>query len=101
MRGFTDFLLIALRRLRRAPGMTAVAAMTLGLGIGLSAAVFTVARAVLLRELPIADQDRVVVAWGESRDGRFPNIPMTVEDVRTFQRHSSFVANAGFFAFRG
>jgi predicted permease len=100
MRTFTEPFVIALRRLRRAPGMTATAALTLGLGIGLAVAVFTVTKAVLFRELPILDADRVVVAWGESRDGRFPNVPLTVDGVREFQRHSSAVAT-GYFAFRG
>jgi putative ABC transport system permease protein len=51
---------IACRSLARAPVYTATAGAALALGIGASAAVFTVVSAVLLRPLPYADPDRVV-----------------------------------------
>ena len=43
---------IAARSLMRAPGFALTAILTLGLGIGLSTAVFTVADAILIRRLP-------------------------------------------------
>ena len=48
------------RRLLRAPGFTASAALTLMLGIGGTTAVFTVVNGVLLRPLPYAHADRLV-----------------------------------------
>jgi putative ABC transport system permease protein len=90
-----------IRGLRRTPGFALTASLTLALGIGLSTAVFTIAESVLIRRLPVADQDRLILLWGETRDGRFANVPVALSDIRIIERNSTTLAEVAFFPFRG
>ena len=90
----------ALRSLRRTPGFTLTAILTLALGIGLATAVFTVADTLLLRRLPIRDQDRVVVLWGERRDQTF-TYPLGIDDAREFARRARSLERVAFSAYEG
>ncbi|HVH08525.1 MAG TPA: ABC transporter permease [Gemmatimonadales bacterium] len=90
----------ALRSLSRTPGFVLTAILTLALGIGLATAVFTVADALLLRRLPIRDQDRVVVLWGEARQGAY-NYPLGLDDAREFARQTRSLERIAFISYYG
>lgn len=66
---------LALRTLRRTPGFTVAAVAILGLGIGMSTAMFTVFRAVLVERLPVRDEQRLVVMHPLDRGGTHLDVP--------------------------
>jgi putative ABC transport system permease protein len=90
MHGLVQDLRYALRRLRQGPGFTAVAVLTLSLGIGASTAMFSVMHAVLLRPLAIADPARLVYVQEQWRD-IFPGLSVgNFADLR--QQSASFTS---------
>jgi predicted permease len=75
----------ALRGFRRTPGFFITAVVILALGIGMSVAMFTVFRTVLIRRLPVTDQDRLAVMWMYRDDPNVETTPGTTE-LAAFKR---------------
>lgn len=59
---------LAVRALRRAPAMAGAVILTLALAIGANTAIFSAVSAVLLKPLPFAEPDRLVMLWEENPD---------------------------------
>jgi len=64
----------AVRGLRRAPGFTAIALLTLALGIGANTAIFSVINGALLRPLPFPDAGQLVFLWNTHHNGELEPI---------------------------
>src|SRR6185503_17403424 len=76
----------ALRGLRRSPGFAAVAIITLALGIGVNTTVFSILEALVLRPLPVADPERVVLV----ESNRY--VQMSIPDYLDLQHQNTVFA---------
>src|SRR5215471_9867554 len=87
----------ALRQLRKRLGFTAVAVITLALGIGASTAMFSVVYGVLLRPLPYSDPDRIMAIFEVTTKGTWnrladPNFDDFRDQSRSFQAMAKYSA---------
>ncbi|HLW54091.1 MAG TPA: ABC transporter permease [Candidatus Angelobacter sp.] len=89
---FQDFR-YALRRLQKTPGFSAVAIITLALGIGANTAIFTVIDAVLLRPLPYRDPGRLVLL--AERWPTFPNLSVSYENYMDWRNQNHSFSSVG------
>ena len=90
METFLQDLKFGTRTLLRNPGFAAVAVITLALGVGANAAIFSVVNAVLLRPLPWSDPDRAIMIW--SRWTAFDKTWVSDGEVNDYRRRASTLA---------
>jgi len=87
----------AIRLLAKNPGFTAIAALSLAIGIGANSAVFSFADALLLRPLPVADPNGVVTVSTDTPDNT--SGPVSFPDYRDFRDQSQTFAGLAAFDF--
>ena len=75
----------ALRNFRRTPTFVVTAVAILALGIGTTSAVFSIATSVLIRDLPIRDQNRVIALWATGT-GAASEVPTMLDRYERFRR---------------
>jgi putative ABC transport system permease protein len=92
----------AIRALSKSPGFTAIAALTLALGVGATTAIFSVVNAVMLRPLPFADPDRLVRVWESNLERDRPTFAVSHPNFLDWRAQSrafeslAATTNAGF-----
>lgn len=83
----------AARRLRRSPGFTLVAVLTLALGIGANIAAFTVVRAVLLNPLPFSHPEQIVRVFDDLRGSNGQDVGMSAPELWDLRDRSGVFEN--------
>ena len=86
----------ALRTLANTPGFTAVAVLTLALGIGASTAIFSMLKVVVLRPLPYRDPQRLVVVWTDDVKRQLHETLVSYSLYSEWKERSQAFAELGF-----
>ncbi|MGB0035289.1 MAG: ABC transporter permease [Candidatus Acidiferrales bacterium] len=88
MSSFLQDLRYAYRMLAKTPGFTAVAILTLALGIGANIATFSIVHAILLRALPFRQPEQLVRVFDDLRASNVKNVGMSVPELWDYQDRS-------------
>ena len=83
----------AARQLRKSPGFSITVILALALGIGATTAIFSLVEGIILRPLPFADPDRLVMLGDHIGDS--PRLPVTAREIGIYTRASSAFSSLG------
>jgi putative ABC transport system permease protein len=84
----------AVRGFRRSPGFAAVAVLMLAIGIAGATVMFALIQGVLLRPLPVHEQDRLILAWKEVRTSGSARYPFGNAEIETVADNSQLLEKA-------
>jgi hypothetical protein len=93
LQDFAEDLRFGLRMLRKSPGFSAVAILTLALGIGANPAIFSVVDSILLKPLPYPHANRLAIIW--SRYGNEHRAPASGYDFEQIRQRSHLFEQVG------
>ncbi len=85
----------AWRGLWKSPSFTLVVIATLALGIGATAAIFTVVNAMLIAPLPYRDSSSLVFVWADMTDAGYPRAPLSGPELGDLRERSTRFAGFG------
>jgi predicted permease len=80
---------VSLRMFAKAPGFSAIAILTLALGIGANTAIFSVVNAVLLAPLPYSRPDQLVMVWSKNDPKGYKTFPVSGGDYAEWKSQNS------------
>ena len=98
MRYLLQDLRYAIRTLSRTPGFTLVAILTLALGIGANAAIFSLVHAVILKPLPFRNPSRLVAVW-DTYLPLFPKLGVSPLELESLQRQTDLFEQSAWYRY--
>src|SRR5512145_2122290 len=101
MTRFIQDLRYALRTFLKRPGFTAVAVLTLALGIGANSAIFSVVNSIVLRPLPYEDASSLMVFWSNLHNNNLNEIELSAPELVDLQQQTKSFENIAAYTIQG